>query len=110
MCRAMSNNPFERFYDTEIEIVKIKKGSGYSDRGRENTEVLKKIICDIQSFNGGLAANEYGLSVECQYRIFANSSPYITEGNYARIADKLYKIIYAADWNFGKVAILQIEE
>lgn len=103
-------NPFERFYNTEINIVRVKKGSGYSDRGNETTEHLGTIICDLQPFNGGLAAKEYGLNTECQYRIFTDHSAYVTEGNHAKIDDKLYKIIYAANWHFGKVAILQLEE
>ncbi|MBQ2663075.1 MAG: hypothetical protein IJG16_02895 [Clostridia bacterium] len=104
------SNPFKAFYDTQVKIIKITTGGGYSDRGNKKTEELCSIMCDIQCFNGGLAEREYGLTDTSQYRMFSDTCEHITEGNFIEFAGELYKIVYKEKWTYGDMAILKREE
>lgn len=98
-------NPFSRFYNTDVKLLKITETGAYS-KTRTVTE-LCSIMADVQPYNGGLLAKEYGLETECQRRMFCDNNKNISVGNYAEIHGQRYKIIYSAPWNFGAIVILQ---
>lgn len=101
----MSANPFKRFYTTEVKLVSITETGAYTKT--QTVKELCSIKADVQPYNGGLAAKEYGLEKECQKRMFCDNNEHLTEGNYAEIYGRRYKIIYAEPWNMGAAAILQ---
>lgn len=104
MCRVKFN-PFRRFYTSEVEIIQIKETGVYT-----KTQTVKELCvvkADVQPYNGGLAAKEYGLEAECQKRMFCDNNEYLTEGNYAEISGRRYKIIYTEKWDMGETVILQ---
>lgn len=102
MCRV---TPFSRFYNTDVKLLEIKETGAYS-KTRQVTE-LCSIKADIQPYNGGLLAKEYGLEAECQKRMFCENNEHLTEGNYTEIHGQRYKIIYAEAWDMGAAVILQ---
>lgn len=104
------SNPFNAFYDVNVNICSVKSGSGYSNRGITKETQLAAFTVDLQPYNGGLAEKQYGLTVKCQYRMFCDTCEHITEGNYVEYGGKLYRIVYAAKWKYGDVAILKREE
>ena len=103
----VKSNPFERFYNKSVKIIKIETGSGYSDRGRETITELAELKADIQPYGGGLAEKEYGLSEECQFRLFCNNNEHLTVGNYVESGGIRYKIIYIAVRDMGAEVLLQ---
>lgn len=104
------SNPFKAFYDVNVNICSVKSGSGYSNRGIAKETQLASLTVDLQPYNGGVANAQYGLTVECQYRMFSDTCEHIKEGNYVEYCGKLYRIVYAAKWTYGDVAILKCEE
>lgn len=101
----MSANPFKRFYTTEVKLVSITETGAYTKT--QTVKELCLIKADVQPYNGGLAAKEYGLEKECQKQMFCDNNEYLTEGNYAEIYGNRYKIIYVEPWDMGAAAILQ---
>lgn len=101
----MKSNPFKRFYNTEVKLVSITETGAYT-KTREVKE-LCSLKADLQPYNGGLLAKEYGLEAECQKRMFCDNNEYLTEGNYAEIYGDRYKILYVETWDAGAAAILQ---
>lgn len=101
----MKSNPFSRFYNTDVKLIKIKVTGAYSKTS--TVTELSSIKADVQPYNGGLAEKEYGLVEECQLRMFCDNNEHISVGNYAQIHGQRYRIIYSAPWNFGAVVILQ---
>ena len=98
------NNPFERFYDTEIEIYK-KTNGGYSNG--DTKEYVGKIICDLQPYRKETEAGMRGLVCERQYKIFADKYPILTEGNLVLFGGRWYRIVRADEWTFGTTAIIR---
>lgn len=101
----MKSNPFSRFYNTDVKLLKIKETGAYSKTS--TVTELSSIKADVQPYNGGLAEKEYGLVEECQLRMFCDNNEHISVGNYAQIHGQRYRIIYSAPWNFGATVILQ---
>lgn len=75
----MSSNPFHAFYDTGVNICSVKSGSGYSDRSVKKEKQLAALTVDLQPYNGGLAEKQYGLTAECQYRMFSDTCEHVKE-------------------------------
>ena len=100
------SNPFKRFYNKDVKIISIKESGAYTKTPQAVTE-LCSFKADIQPYNGGLAAKDYGLEVECQKRMYCDFNDNLTEGNYAEAGRQRYKIIYVENWDSGAVAILQ---
>jgi len=97
--------PFERFYNTDVKLLEIKETGVYS-KTRQVKE-LCEVMADVQPYNGGLLAKEYGLEAECQKRMFCDNNEHLTEGNYAEIHGQRYKIIYVDAWDMGAAVVLQ---
>lgn len=102
------SNPFKRFYTSEVKIVSIRETGAYTKT--QTVTELCSFKADVQPYNGGLLAKEYGLEAECQKRMFCDKNEHITEGNYAEILGQKYKIIYVTNWDFGAAAILKLAE
>ena len=100
------SNPFKRFYNKDVKIISIKESGAYTKTPQAVTE-LCSFKADIQPYNGGLAAKDYGLEVECQKRMYCDCNDNLTEGNYAETGGQRYKIIYVENWDSGAVVILQ---
>ena len=98
------NNPFERFYDTEIEIYK-KTNGGYSDG--DTKTYLGKIICDLQPYRDDTEDGMRGLVTDKQYKIFADKYPILKEGNLVLFGGAWYRIVRADEWTFGTTAIMR---
>lgn len=106
---------FGKYFDvlggTEIRLV--SKGD-YDDY--ENTYSLTEIGTlrgDIQSYSGGLAEKDYGLSIECEKRFFAHSAfpelkdktdLYVVDGN------RSFRIMYIGEYDMGAVLLLKEAE
>ncbi len=105
MCRV-NIREFERFYNTEVKIIKKTESGGYTRKSHE-VEELCTVKADIQPYGGGLAEKEYGFTVECQKRMFCADNPHITEGVYA-IADNIkYKVVSVVSRSGGMTVLLQ---
>lgn len=98
------NNPFEPFYDTEVQIIQITEKGVYEKLRTE--KVLGTIYADIQPYGGGLAEEKYGYKSECQFRMFCDNTEGIAMGNYIRYKDKTYKIAYVAEGEMGPEVLL----
>ena len=97
-------NPFERFYDTAVEIYS-RMDNGYSDG--DTKTYLGKIICDLQPYTGDTEDKLYGLSSEKQYKLYADNSAIIKEGNIVKFAEGYYMIVNVKEWRFGTVALIR---
>lgn len=104
VCRVISN-PFKRFYTSDVTVIKVKETGAYTKT--QTVTKLASFKADIQPYNGGLAAKDYGLEVECQKRMFCEHNGYLTEGNYVETGGQRYKIIYVEDWDSGAMVILR---
>lgn len=101
-------NCFDRFYTTTAVIIELGSYDDY-----ENTYATKEIGVikgDLQPYSGGLAQEEYGLNLECQYKFFCSASSKITEGRYLRIDNIYYKIMHVSKWGLGYEVLLKSEE
>ncbi len=98
------SNPFKAFYNTEVQIVQVTVKGAY-EKVRTETE-LGSVYADIQPYSGGLATEEYGYNSECQFRMFCDKAEEIKAGNHIKYKDKLYKILYAAEWGMGLEVLL----
>lgn len=52
-------NPFERFYDTEIEVYEVGENT-YEKKGEKT--LLGSVVCDIQPYENELENRIYGLT------------------------------------------------
>lgn len=98
-------DPFEEFYAADVRIISIKETGGYSDT-QQITE-LCTLKADIQSYGGGLAEKDYGLTVECQKRMYCVQNDNLAEGNYAEANGKRYKLVYVDTDDMGAMALLR---
>ena len=98
-------DPFEEFYAADVRIISIKETGGYLDT-QQITE-LCTLKADIQSYGGGLAEKDYGLTVECQKRMYCVQNDNLTEGNYAEANGKRYKLVYVDTDDMGAMALLR---
>lgn len=97
-------NPFDRFYDSEIEIYKVTDG-GYSEG---DTKIyLGKITCDLQPYRDETEPDARGLSTDRRYKIYADKYPILKNGNMALFGGEWYMITSAEEWSFGTVAVMR---
>ena len=85
-------NPFERFYDTEIEVYEVGENT-YEKKGENELE--KRI---------------YGLTENKKYKVFCDKTDLIKIGRYAKFGDEFFEIIKAECWNFGMTAMMRSEK
>lgn len=97
-------NPFERFYDTEIEIYRLTDG-GYSNG--DTKTYLGKIICDLQPYRDETQDAMRGLSSDRQYKIYSDKYPIIKNGNLVLFGGAWYRIICTEEWSFGTTAVMR---
>lgn len=100
------------FVNTDIYIMKKSPaGHGYGADETEAWTVVGTAKADMQPYNGGLAQKEYGLSAECQKRLYTEPCPDITEGAgiafSAEDTQPEYDVIYAEHWEAYTMAILK---
>lgn len=104
MFRVTTTNPFERFYDTEVTVVRIKKDD-YS--GETVQTELNFFTADIQPYSGGKAYEEYGVNIDCQKRMFCGEHDNISVNNHVKIGGEIYEIVYVEKWGFGYSVMLK---
>ena len=85
-------NPFERFYDTEIEVYEVGENT-YEKKGEKT--LLGSVVCDIQPYENELENRIYGLTENKKYKVFC---------------DEFFEIIKAECWNFGMTAMMRSEK
>lgn len=102
----MMSSAFERFYKTEVEVVKISCGGGYG--AKKETEFLCTVKADLQPYSGALAEMEYGFNIKCQKRMFCLHCAHIREGNCAVVNNTYYRIVYVEEWDSGMMAFLEM--
>ena len=102
------SNQFARFYNTDVRILRITTGQGYSDSGAETITELAEIKADIQPHGGSLSEKEYGLSEDYHAIMFCDNNEHIKAGNYAEVNGRRYRIIYPAPWESGAEVFLQL--
>ena len=98
------NNPFERFYDEEIEIYK-KTNGGYTNG--DTKEYVGKIICDLQPYRVETEDSIRGLVTDKQYKIFADKYPILKVGNLVLFDGAWYRLTDVQEWTFGTSAIMR---
>ena len=59
-------NPFERFYDTEIEVYEVGENT-YEKKGEKT--LLGSVVCDIQPYENELENRIYGLTENKKYKV-----------------------------------------
>ena len=59
-------NPFERFYDTEIEAYEVGENT-YEKKGEKT--LLGSVVCDIQPYENELENRIYGLTENKKYKV-----------------------------------------
>lgn len=97
---------FEKaFYKNTFDVLKITRGTGY-DRS-EKLEKLCTLTGDLQPYGGGLAQTEYGLSIDCNMRLFCGENEHIKTGNHIEANGLRYRIEYAANRSLGMLALLK---
>lgn len=86
-------------------------GKGYGADEAEVWSIIGSVGADIQPYNGGLAQKEYGLSVECQKRMYTDLCQDIMEGVGISLSEDAkapeYEVIYAEHWEDYTMAILK---
>ncbi len=100
-------NPFNRFYDTTVEIYS-RVDNGYTD-GDAKT-YLGKIVCDLQPYTGDTEDKPYGLSSEKMYKLYADRRGIIKTGNMVKFADGWYRIADTEEWSLGVTAVIRSVE
>lgn len=90
----------------DVKVIQIKETGAYSKT--QTVTELCSFKADVQPYNGGLAAKDYGLEIECQKRMFCDNNVHLTEGNYVETDSKRYRIIYVEEWNSGATVLLQL--
>jgi hypothetical protein len=105
------SNPFEQFYTQDVTVLSIKIDD-YS--GDSVNTILGAFKADVQPYSTGraheeygLVANQYGLTSECQKRMYCPDNECINEGNYVEVQNTRFCIIYAEHWESYAVALLQ---
>lgn len=100
-------NPFERFYDTEIEVYEVGENT-YEKKGEKT--LLGSVVCDIQPYENELENRIYGLTENKKYKVFCDKTDLIKIGRYAKFGDEFFEIIKAECWNFGMTAMMRSEK
>lgn len=95
---------FSVFDNTTAQIAELKDYDDYHNTYDIN--VIGTVNGDIQPYSGELAHKEYGLKIECQYKLFCPKNDEIQAGRYI-IADKSYEIMYVAKWDLGMAVLLK---
>lgn len=105
--RAISSgiNAFSQFYDKDVKLIKETK-TGITTITTSVT-VIAEFKADVQDYNGGLAQEEYGLTVECQKRMYCNDNECLKEGIHADIDNKRYLIQYVKRTDLGVSVLLK---
>lgn len=102
---TLTNNPFDKLYNTPVELGEITGGGGYSNPHGIYTKHCD-IMADIQPYSGGLAAEEYGYNNEVTLRMFCAQNDDLTVGRVARVNGVDYTVKYVESWEIGAVALL----
>ena len=100
-------NPFERFYDTEIEVYEVGENT-YEKKGEKT--LLGSVVCDIQPYENELENRIYGLTENKKYKVFCDKTDLIKIGRYAKFGDEFFEIIKAECWNFGMTAMMKVQK
>lgn len=99
-----------KFCKTPVYLM-INNGDDDSYDPKSNWETVKKLTADIQPYNGGLAQKEYGLTVNCQKRMYTPLCDLIVEGAGISADENAeepeYICIYAQHWDDYTMAILE---
>lgn len=91
-------NPFERFYDAEVEVYSL------ADRGYSNGDTktyLGKMTCDLQPVSDETDSKTFGLDNTKRYRIYTDKHSFLKEGNLAYFAGGWYRITGVMEWSLG---------
>ncbi len=99
-------NPFERFYDTSVEVF---NGGEVSYEGESEKTYLASVICDIQPLSDDTDRKLYGLSSQRSYKLFCDKNDFIKKGRYIRFGGEWYLITSVMDWSFGMTAVMRGE-
>lgn len=97
---------FDIFHNTTMKIVELGNYDDYENTYADN-KIIGTVTGDLQSYSGGLAEKEYGLTVECQYAFYCHTDDKIKEGAYLQNGDKFYEVVYAAPWSMGFAVLLK---
>lgn len=103
---TLKNNPFAVFDNTLAEVGEYIEGGGYDEPDGEYV-VLGETGGDLQPYSGGLAHEEYGLSVTVEKRIFCAGGDLLKAGRILKANGEEYEIVYAEPWELGTVALLK---
>lgn len=98
-------NSFEYFYNDTVEVLE-KTETGVYDTQTERKS-LGTIKADVQPYNGKLALELYGYSMECDKRMYYDSCADVKVGSYILCAKVLYRIVYVTKRSMGSMALLK---
>lgn len=97
-------NPFERFYDTQIEIY--EGGENTYETSGEKT-FLGTLVCDIQPCGSDTESSEYGLCANKAYKLYSDSTELLKDGRYVLFGGSLYLIVRSEKGSFGDTALMR---
>ncbi|NLZ95788.1 MAG: hypothetical protein GX921_08195 [Bacteroidales bacterium] len=98
-------NPFQKFYNTSVQIGKVVGGGSYENQKGE-FKILDEVIADLQPYNGGLALEEYGFKTEVNKRMYCSKNKHLIAGNMVVSGDERYLIEYVESWGMGMTILL----
>lgn len=100
-------NPFDRFYDTEIEVYEVGENT-YEKKGEKT--LLGCVVCDIQPYENELENRIYGLNDVRKYKVFCDKCEFLKVGRYIKFGNGFYEIIQSESWHFGMIAVIRGEK
>lgn len=97
-------NPFDRFYDTPLEVYEAGSGS-YEEKGKRVR--IGSVVCDIQPYENDTENKMFGLDEQRSYKLYCNRNDLVKCGKYILFGGSWYKIVRAETWSFGMTAVIR---
>lgn len=97
-------NPFNRFYDTRIDIYTAEKNS-YNKKG-ERTFVTS-ITADIQPYTDNTEKKPFGLDENRACKMFCDKNSAVKCGAHVLFGGKWYMISAVSEGYFGMSAVIR---
>ncbi len=97
-------NPFNRFYDTEINVYEAEENT-YERKGEKN--FIGTIACDVQHCGGDMESSEYGFAENKAYKIFTDKNDILIAGRYVLFSGDWYRIVRSDKCRLGLTAVMR---
>lgn len=98
-------NPFERFYDTTVEVYEDVGANTYGAEAEKRP--LGELVCDLQPYSDLLESKLRGFDEEKRYKLYCDKTDLVTVGKYVLFGGGLYRIESVEVWSFGLTAVIR---